>query len=346
MSSQDIEITENKGLPHSDDHTKQENPEAIEAGMPEIGWSQKLRRFGWVLFTLFWLIFFMILKLPEERINLYFLNLIQKTMSQSSLFQRGFFTIAEGKGSFIGGLSYRLKNILFRTTETSPIVKIQEIIISPFLLPLLVGRIGGEFQLIQGQKQVFFSISKKDSDISFTYQSQQIDLNQLGFLSALTDFQILSQFQGKGAISGNLQLLNTLNGRIEFQLLALQLPAQMVFNLMIPKIFISEITVDVLIEKGKLQINTFQLGKKRNSDLVSADDIQGSVAGTIIFGKELQSSQLDLKINISLSEEIKKAFVILDTLLGTFKKEDHSYAIGLEGTVSEPIPRSIDLLKE
>jgi hypothetical protein len=94
--------------------------------------------------------------------------------------------------------------------------------------------------------------------------------------------------------------------------------------------------MDVEIDKAKVTIKTFQLGKASNT----TDDVHATVSGDLTLGKQWESSNLNAKATFSVSDNVKKAFVLLDALLGSAKQPDGSYAYSLTGPISaiNPLP--------
>ena len=102
----------------------------------------------------------------------------------------------------------------------------------------------------------------------------------------------------------------------------------------VPKLSISEGKVELFGRQGQGDDQDLPLGQAG-----SADDIQGSGSGDVILGRNWDASTLNAKINFKLSENILKAFVLIDALLGPGKQGDgSSLLLPWQGLLPPPTP--------
>lgn len=293
-----------------------------------------LKKTGWVLLALFLLIFFTVMKLPEDRVK----NYVQGSIS-SALSGHGVgFTAGQSWVSIILGLSYTMKDVTLTLPPPHPSVKIDRISASPSFLSLLTGALGGNLSVNHGEGKLGLGFSTRKTSTSFSFTAKSIDLGKLGILPMAAGLQGTGIVSGSGWLKGDFSVPNTLNGEIHVDLSKFVLSQQMIQGFSIPQINVSEGKLDVVIEKGKALVKTLKLGKIGDS----SDDIHAHFTGDIQLEKQFDNSKLNLKSEFSLSEKITKSISLLDLLLGAGKQPNGSYAFLFTGQINgvrpEPIP--------
>lgn len=298
--------------------------------------AQRITRFLlWSLVTVFFLLFFTLLKLPEDKLR----NWIDGNIAVA-LAQRGISFSATNKSlSFLFGPTYVLQDATFNFPPPTPPTHLDELSVSPAIFPMVLGRYGGNGVIRNKEGKLSFSAAVRDFNKGlkgdFSFRSKKMDLGKTGILSGFTGLQISSaNLDGDGALKGDFMVPNTLEGNIAVRLTPLIFDAQSIQGFSVPKLTISDGLVEFSAEKGKLLIKNFKLGKPG----ATGDDIQCNVSGEITLNRNWESSTLNLKINFSISENVKKSFILLDTLLTDFKQADGSYSLLLTGSVFAPIP--------
>src|SRR6185312_11995174 len=117
----------------------EESAEKIEGSSSRImKWARKS---GWIFLTLFCFVLFTFAKLPEERISDY----IQGTIS-AALASRGItFNAKKAHLGLLFGITYNMKDVTLTLPGggANPAQHIDEIEVSPAVLPLLLGKLGG-----------------------------------------------------------------------------------------------------------------------------------------------------------------------------------------------------------
>lgn len=289
-----------------------------------------LRIVGWVLYTLFCLILFTIIKLPEDRIKSYVESMISSQLNPKGIR----FTANENHLSFFFGLSYTMKGVTLTFPPPTPPTKIDEIQVSPSLLSLILGRIGGSVSIEQGDGVLKSSFSIKDTKGSLSFKAKKLDLGKLGLVPLLAGIQASGILEGNGSLTGDFASPTTLEGDISLQLNKIQIDQQSVYGFTIPKLTVSEGTSEIEVSKSKATIKTLRLGKPG----LASDDIQGNLTGDIILAKDWERSTVNLKIRFSLSESFMKSFVLLDAILSAGKQADGSYGFTLTGPLTAPFP--------
>lgn len=301
-----------------------------------LGFFQKILRIAlWVLLALGLLLFFTYWKLPEARLK----NFIYGNISSQLGSQGITFTASQTSLSFgLFGVTYEMKELLFHFPKLDRPVSVDEVSLSPSLFDFLFGSMGGSFKIKLGDGKGSGSFSFKNSKGS-SAAKLQTDLSfkslHIGKLGAL---EMWIGLRGGGLLSGNIQFSGPLDlpeaweGETHLQFSKINFESQMLSGFSIPEVNISEGVVDLQIVKGSVQVKNLKLGKKGSM----TDDLVGSVSGDIVLGKKLESSTLKLKSHFSFSQNVQKAFVLLDTLLVAGKQPDGGYAFSFTGSFFSP----------
>jgi type II secretion system protein N len=309
-----------------------DQPVVVEENSPQ-GFRKYLGQAGWAAFGLACLIIFTLFKLPEDRI----VNLIQGNIS-ATLATRGI-TINAAKNSFsvLFGPSYIMKDVTLSFPPPQASAHIDKVEFAPSLLPLLLGKMGGTFQLYNGDGRATISFSAKETKIDADFKIRDLDLGKSGILDALAQVKGNAIANGSGNLSGDLASPGTLDGDISFTLKKIVLDQQSIAGFAIPRINVSEGKAEIAIGKSKAQIKTLTLGKTGNA----SDDLHATMTGDMTLGRNWDSSVLNLRANFSLSQNVMSAFSILDALLGAGKQPDGSYTYTINGPMAAPIANPV-----
>jgi type II secretion system protein N len=274
----------------------------------------------------FLLLFFTLTKLPQAKIT----GLIQGVI-QKSLDPYGIYISDQGRElSIWKGFQYRLIQPSIELPDLSRI-ELDSLVISPKLSSLLTGKIGAEMEIIQNQASLTFDGTIRGDLVDGTLVFNSIDLGKFGILS------FIGGIKGSGLINGSLHLdghladLPSLAGMINLNLRQLHLDEQNLFGFHLPDMNIKEGVIDASIQTGKVQLKQFMIGK-------GADDLQITLSGEIGLNKNINSSFLNLRALIGLSDKVKQSIPLLDTILGSAKQGDGSYAYKLTGPLFSPMP--------
>ena len=293
----------------------------------------------WGFYALMCLIVFTLFKLPSGKLS----DTIASSLA-SALNQQGIFISAkESTLSFFLWPSFTLKDVTLSSNSTNPsglpaVGHLDRIKISPSLSSLLPGRYAGSLLLEndKGSLQGSFSIGR--SNLSLNLKSKNLDLQKLGvFPLFLGGAQASAILDADIDLKGDLNNPSSLEGDVDLSLKKILFPQQSLMGFSIPKIAISEAVLQVLLHSEKATFKTFKLGKPGSTE----EDLAGTVAGDIKLGKQWDTSPLNLKAHFTVSQNILKAFILLDALLGSGKQTDGSYSFNLGGTVGAPNPTPV-----
>jgi type II secretion system protein N len=327
------------------------SPSPDAAPSPDSKKKKILRVLLWFLVGFFFLVLFTFIKLPNDRIQ----NWLDGNLA-ILLADNGVSYSAEKKSlSFFPSTRYHLEEVTLRlpNRRTS---HLDELSVSPSILPLILGRYGGQAE-IRDKKQTFqmkasvqpeFKTEKGTGRTppssptglvgSFEFHSDKFDFGKTRLLETLAGLQISSAvFDGHGKMAGNFLTPNTLQGMVSVVMSSLVLEPQNIQGFNFPKLTLSEGQIDLEVQKGKVLIKSLKLGKGGGQ----ADDLQGTVQGDIALQQDWLSSILNLKINFSVSENVMKSFSLLEMLLAAYKQPDGSFSIVLTGPIYAPVPAPI-----
>ncbi len=272
------------------------------------------------------LLFFTLTKLPQAKIT----GLVQGVVQQS-LDPYGIYISDQGRElSIWKGFQYRLIQPSIELPDLSRI-ELDSLVVSPKLSSLITGKIGAELEITQGPATLTFDGTIRGDLIDGTVNLNSIDLGKFGILS------FVGGIKGSGLINGNIHLdghladLPSLIGNINLNLSRIHFEEQNLFGFHLPDMDIKEGVINALIQQGKVQMKQIVIGK-------GADDIQIAVTGDIGLNRNINSSNLNLRTLIGLSDKIKQSIPLLDTILGSAKQSDGKYAYKLTGSLMAPFP--------
>lgn len=290
------------------------------------------KKIGWASLGIFCLLFFTLLKLPEDKIRNYVQGMISSQLSSQGIT----LTATQSNLSIGFGISYTMKDITLNFPPPQEPVHIDQISISPSILSAFTGKAGASIHVENkaGTLNASFSspMSGPSGPISFSFSSNNMDLGSLGVLPAMVGIRGSAVANGEGHLDGDTSLPSTLNGKIQLDLSKIVIDQQTVMGFSVPRLGISEGKADIEVDKGKALIKTLRLGKPSST----TDDVKANVTGDVVIGKNLPYSTLNLKANLSFSQNVLKAFVLLDAIMGPAKQADGSYAYSLTGPLNSP----------
>ena len=299
-----------------------------------------LTRAGWTALALFSLTLFTLFKLPDDRIK----DLIESNL-KPVLRQNGItYTAADSSLSYLFGPSYILKDVRLtflptRPTDTTSTGHIDKLVVSPSLFSFLMGRTAGSFLIESEEGSLSGSFSSKPTKQSFSVRAKKFNLGKIGAIPPLLGIQGAAVLDGSASVAGDFAVPSSLEGDVDLQLSKAAISAQFISGFSIPPINLSEAVFRFSFASGKATVKTLSLGKPGNP----AQDLQGIITGDAVLGKDWYAGNLNLKATFSISETLKKSFILIDAILGQGKQADGSYAYQLTGPIAAPVPNPIKL---
>lgn len=289
-----------------------------------------VNKFAWVSFALFCLIFFTLIKLPQDRIKAYVLGNINASLADQGIT----YTAKDTTISYLFGIKLNLQQVTLTLPPPIPKLTLDEVNVSPSILSLLIGKYKAHIEIKNQKTLLDGTFSVKGSQLHTSFQAEEIDLGKLGVFTLAAGIHGSAMLSGSGDISLNLADYSSTEGSLSVRLKNLGLEPQTLFGFSVPKISISEAIAYFESANGKLLIKEFKLGKSGNKE----EDLHGSLTGTLTLAKRLESSQMDLKTNFGFSENVMKSFILFETLLGAGKQSDGTYSYNLKGPLLAPVP--------
>lgn len=312
------------------------SPDSIENATPPTRLQKTLKWGAWIGFTLFLLLVFTIIKLPEAKIT----NLIQGHLSNLLVPMGITLTAEESSFSLVFGPRLKMNKVRIYLPPPASEIQLDQLSFAPSVMPAFLGRLGGTLFFKQGKSEVQVTVQIKKTAFYYSFDLEQVNLGNLQLLQAFAKIKATGTLSGSGSGSGDQNDASRLTGNAEFKLQNFLVEQQTYSGggipLNIPEIRISEGKILAHAQSGKLQVKTLDLGKKGTT----TDDLVLSMNGEVILAPYWLSSQLNLKTYLKPSERVMKAF-LLDIVLGTSKQADGSYSFQLGGNLSAPTPTPI-----
>ncbi len=275
------------------------------------------------------LLFFSFLKIPQGPALNYLMGTVQKNLDPL-----GILILDQGKSlSYFSGFEIRLDH---PTLELSDGTRIEwdEIKLRPAWSLAFKGLAGIQVRAFQGAGTLELIAGGRGDQIHLDLNLQQIDISRLGI------FQYLAQLRAKGFASGTFKIKgkladpNSLQGGTDLKIKSLSTEAQTLFGFELPDLQIQEAVLGTEISQGKLNLKNIQVGRP-----ASQDDLMITMTGGITLQRHLNSSPVNARLILGLSEKIKSKMSLLDTLLAPAKQSDGRYAYLLTGSLGAPFPQ-------
>lgn len=316
------------GLPPDPFH-----PEPRKEAQPLEKPPSKFRQTGIGLFAVFCFFFFLILKLPEARIQNYIIAQVRIVAQE----QGYLFSAEKVRLGFLLGPCIKMDNVELKSIENDrDSLKIQYLKISPKLFSLLgqVKKIGIKAELLNGSLSGTVGGSSQGA-VHVDLSLSSLDLGATSLLKKLLPVEARAKIDGDILIDFNPTDVQKSEGKIKLKLNELVVPSQNLSGFNLPKVQISESKIDLAIANGKLDIRDFEIGKDEKTD-----DLVGKVTGDGTLAPTLDRSTLNAKATFSLSQGVISSFPLLGAFLGPAKTADGKYSYRLTGPLSalEPVP--------
>ena len=272
------------------------------------------------------LVFFTLTKLPQSKIT----ALIQG-MVQTSLDPYGIYITDHGRElSIWKGFEYRLNQPSIELPDQSRI-ELDSLVISPKIASLFTGKIGAVLEVVQEKSKLNIEGTIRGDLVDGTLKFDAIDLGKFGLLSFAGGIKGGGQLTGDIHIDGHLADLPSLAGNIDLKLKHIHLEDQNLFGFHLPDMDVNDGIINATINQGKVSMKQFVVGKGN-------DDLQLTLTGDISLNRNINSSNLNLRAVIGLSEKVRQSIPLLDTLLGSAKQGDGKYVYKLTGSFMAPMP--------
>jgi type II secretion system protein N len=289
---------------------------------------------GWISFGVSSLLFFTILKLPEDRVK----GIVQGNIAAALAAKGISFTAGKTAMSFFPMPSYAMSDISLTfpppTSNTAHIDKIQ---LTPSLLSLLTGKLGGSIAIENGDGNLNLQASGRGSQLNVQYDANKLDIGKIGLLPGLAGIEGSAVVSGKGSLSLNTNAWNQADGQIQLSLSKIEIDSQSISGFTIPRLSISQGKVDLDINQGRGVLKLLSLGQNGST----TDDLKANFSGDLNFAKTLQASTINIKGNFSLSQAALKGLSIVEMILSSGKQADGSYSYKLTGPLTAPVPTPI-----
>jgi type II secretion system protein N len=293
---------------------------------PEDYRPSRLRTIGVTLFGLFMFFVFLVLKLPEARIQ----NLILAHIRIAAQDQGLLFSAEKIRVGMLLGPSLKMYNVELKSIDNErQTLKIPYLKIRPSLLSLLSSnkKVGFSAELLGGSMSG--SAGLGPTSMSLDLDLDSVDLGLTTLLRKFLPVDVTAKINGTVTLDLDQQQVQKSDGRIRLKLEKINLPAQGVYGFNVPKIAIGQSNVDITIGQGQIIIRNFEVGKD-----IKTDDLVAKITGDGTLDRQLDRSRINAKAVFELSSSVLQSFSLLDALLGPAKGSDGKYVYRLSGPLS------------
>jgi type II secretion system protein N len=303
-----------------------ENTTYSKASEVEEFGSSKFRRFGILVFGICAFFFFLMLKLPEARIQ----NLVIAHMRIIAQEQGLLFSAEKVRIGIIFGPAIKLYNVEFKAIENErQVLKVPFLRVSPNILSLLSKTKSASIsaELLNGE--ISGTVGAGPTTMLTNLSIDSIDLGATQLLKRFLPVDLSGKINGKIKLDLDTELPQKSDGGIKLKIEKLNLPAQNVMGFNLPKINVNETVIDITITQGQFVIREFNLGKDTKSD-----DVVARVTGQGTLEHVLDRSKINAKAVFELSPSVIQSFPLLDALLGQAKGADGKFTYRVSGPLS------------
>ncbi len=212
-------------------------------------------------------------------------------------------------------------------------IQLDEMDVGPSFAMLFRGFAGGYLELRQGAGTMKVAGGVRGNNLRLTGDFDQLELSRIGAFAWAGGIQGKALLTGDLNVSGSMAEPSTFQGAIHAKGKGIQIDEQNLFGFALPEIKIQEAVIAIPIESGKVNFKEVRLGKSGASD-----DVTLQVSGDLTLARNLNSSPLNLKLLLGLSDKVKPKFQFIDTLFANSKQPDGRYQFVLGGTLNQPMP--------
>jgi type II secretion system protein N len=269
------------------------------------------------------IVFLTILKMPRARMTDLLQGYIQTALDPSGIYIRSL----DRTLLFFPSLRYRLDHPVIELSEQTQI-ELDDLEIRPSLLKLFTGSVGGQALLHQGKGDLAVDTALRKNSITLEMLMNEIDLGKIGLFS-------FAGIKGGGSLNGKILLdgspadFTAMNGTLDLKMKNVNLEEQSIYGFKIPPVLLSDGTIAADLKGGKLSLRNVALGRQN-------DDLAITASGDVTLNRNLNSSLLNLRVTIALSDKLKSAFSFIDMVLSGSKQKDGKYAFKLTGPMAQP----------
>jgi type II secretion system protein N len=288
-----------------------------------------LKTLAYVLFFLWALAFFTMLKVPDSAITNFLLNSLNQNTPyqwQAERISLGFFPLPH--------LTLEKLNLEPKFGSGVPIT-LDEVRIypNPFSLIPLGGpsAFGGTFRA-EAYKAVVKGSFSSGSNLSLKIDTESVDLAKIKPLARsgvdLKGTLVNLHFQ----ITMPSMQLTSSDGEVELKGKDMVLdPASFSLPIALPVLNLGDVNLQGQIQRGQVKIEKFKLGS-------AGKDLDMQVTGTITLADLTPNTRYDLHVLLKPSAAIKAVVPAIDSMLGTWAtlKPDGYFAMRIQGTLSAP----------
>ncbi len=291
--------------------------------------------FQWIFLGLLFLsmlVLFTLVKVPQPKIHAWILGTINQQMIPMGIQV----SADEGHIALGLGLKYEMTGVRLTKSVTQKTLKLSRLEVAPSILPLLQGKLGGNFRLEdEGSGSLSGVVLAKGDEFDINLALDNLDLGKMGILPFAADLEGTANLNGGVELTGTTAQIVAMTGKIDLTIKKLVIDAQKVMGFEVPRTSVGEGVISIAVGGGNATFTTFRLGKPSGTD-----DLNGTMSGTIKLLRQLENSEGTLKLKFAFSDRYKqeKTISLLDSLLGQYKHPDGTFGMKFLGPLSQSQP--------
>jgi type II secretion system protein N len=285
---------------------------------------------AWCSFGFSCLVFFTVLKLPDDRLK----EIIQGNIA-AALAPKGI-TMTTGKSAItiFPRVSYTMSDVTLNFPPPQAPAHIDRIEVGPSLASLFSGKLGASVAIENGDGSMSMLAAFRGTRIGIKFNADKMDIGKIGILPTLANLTGSLVVTGKGSISADTNALNQTDGEMQLALSHIVIDSQAISGFNIPKISISQGKLDMDMNQGRGVIKILSLGQPTSA----TDDIKANFSGDLNLGKDVQASTINVRGIFSFSTTILKSLSLIEMILQPYKQPDGNYSCKLAGSLLSPNP--------
>jgi type II secretion system protein N len=285
---------------------------------------------GWCSFGFSCLVFFTILKLPDDRLK----EIVQGNISNALAQKQMSMTAGKTVISLFPRVFYSMSDITLNLPPPQSSTHIDRIEVAPSFAALFTGKLGASITIDNADGNMSMLAAFRGSHIAVKFNADKMDLGKVGLLPALAGISGSLVVTGKGSFSIDGDALNQTDGELQLALSHILIDSQAISGFNIPKISISQGKLDMDMNQGRGVIKSLNLGQQSSA----TDDIKANFSGDLNLGKTLQMSTINVRGTFSFSTAVLKGLSLLEMILAPGKQPDGSYSYKIAGPLLSPNP--------
>jgi type II secretion system protein N len=296
--------------------------------------SKKNKIFRRILFFLFFIFcfnFFLILKIPQIKIQNFLLAHIKIQAQNYGLF----FQTEKMSFNFFPLPSIKMQNIELKALDDdTQKITIASLKLRPHIFPLILKHIKTsiEAELLLGTLSGVVGFSNNTLELNLSLE--KLKLSQASLLSKFIMVNLEGEINGTVKAFLSFQTPKEDEGLINIKIDKAKLPAQSIMGFQLPELNFSEVLLNAEITQGKVITKNINIGRD-----LKKDDLLASIQGDIALNSNLLNSQANLKLKFQISDKLSSQYSFINSILSAAKGSDGAFYYKINGPLYSLEPK-------